>query len=201
MDIKISINTIANYASVKSLMERVNSVNTVRVRVPSGSRVLRKYLLSLYSLNYLFIIYFPRQGPRLTLKKVRRENEVPKKWDFNFGGRYLSQMSLFSPKWVIFGITHAWIFRINWETEKRFTYIVAVTYSWVRVIYMVGYDDHKLKLSLVDRSLMICDVPSINCDSICIFWHFPRWPFCVKSSLTPVLVTNDMRCTIYCDSI
>ena len=25
-----------------------------------------------------------RQGPRLTLKKVRRENEVPKKWDFNF---------------------------------------------------------------------------------------------------------------------
>ena len=26
----------------------------------------------------------PRQGPRLTLKKVRRENEVPKKRDFNF---------------------------------------------------------------------------------------------------------------------
>ena len=53
------LNTIANYASVKSLMKRVNSVNTVRVRIPSGSRVLRKYLLSLYLLNYLSIIYFP----------------------------------------------------------------------------------------------------------------------------------------------
>ena len=49
----------------------------------------------------------PLQGPRLTLKKVRRENEVPKKWDFNFDGRYLSQMSLFSPKWGIFGTAHA----------------------------------------------------------------------------------------------
>ena len=66
-----------------------------------------------------------RQGPRLTLKKVRRENEVPKKRDFNFDGRYLSQMSLFSPKWGIFGTAHAWIFRISWETQKKFTNIVA----------------------------------------------------------------------------
>ena len=48
-----------------------------------------------------------RQGPRLTLKKVRRENEVPKKRDFNFDGRYLGQMSLFSQKWGIFGTAHA----------------------------------------------------------------------------------------------
>ena len=53
------LNTIANYASVKSLMERVNSVNTVRVRVPSGSRVLRKYLLSLYLLIFFSHYLFP----------------------------------------------------------------------------------------------------------------------------------------------
>merc|ERR1719323_1509717 len=45
---------IANYASVKSLMERVNSVNTMRVRIPSGSRVL--YLLaSALSVNSLVV--------------------------------------------------------------------------------------------------------------------------------------------------
>ena len=48
-----------------------------------------------------------RQGPRLTLKKVRRENEVPKKRGFNFDGRYLGQMSLLSQKWGIFGTAHA----------------------------------------------------------------------------------------------
>ena len=65
-----------------------------------------------------------RQGPRLTLKKVRRGNEVPKKRDFNFDGWYIGQMSLFSPKWGIFGTAHAWIFRISWETQKKFTNIV-----------------------------------------------------------------------------
>ena len=34
-------------------------------------------------------------------------------------------MSLFSPKWGIFGTAHAWIFRISWETQKKFTNIVA----------------------------------------------------------------------------
>ena len=33
-----------------------------------------------------FYLVIPRQGPRLTLKKVRRGNEVPKKRDFNFDG-------------------------------------------------------------------------------------------------------------------
>ena len=66
-----------------------------------------------------------RQGPRLTLKKVRRENEVPKKRDFNFDDWYLGQMSPFSPKRGIFGTAHAWIFRISWETQKKFTNIVA----------------------------------------------------------------------------
>ena len=66
-----------------------------------------------------------RQGPRLTLKKVRRENEVPKKRDFNFDDWYLGKMSPFSPKRGIFGTAHAWIFRISWETQKKFTNIVA----------------------------------------------------------------------------
>ena len=57
--------------------------------------------------------------------EVGRENEGGKKRDFNFDGRYLSQMSLFSPKWGIFGTAHAWIFRISWETQKKFTNIVA----------------------------------------------------------------------------
>ena len=34
-------------------------------------------------------------------------------------------MSLFSQKWGIFGTAHAWIFRISWETQKKFTNIVA----------------------------------------------------------------------------
>ena len=34
-------------------------------------------------------------------------------------------MSLFSQKWGIFGTTHAWIFRISWETKKKITNIVA----------------------------------------------------------------------------
>ena len=63
--------------------------------------------------------------PAWIKKKVRRENEVLKKRDFNFDGRYLSQMSLFSQMWGIFGTAHAWIFRISWETKKKFTNIVA----------------------------------------------------------------------------
>ena len=34
-------------------------------------------------------------------------------------------MSPFSPKRGIFGTAHAWIFRISWETQKKFTNIVA----------------------------------------------------------------------------
>ena len=44
---------------------------------------------------------------REDFKKFRREKEVPKKQDFNFDGRYLGQMSLFSQKWGIFGTAHA----------------------------------------------------------------------------------------------
>ena len=34
-------------------------------------------------------------------------------------------MSPFSPKRGIFGTAHAWIFRISWETQRKFTNIVA----------------------------------------------------------------------------
>ena len=44
---------------------------------------------------YSFECVPDQTGSPPDLKKVRRGNEVPKKWDFDFGYLYLSQNALF----------------------------------------------------------------------------------------------------------
>ena len=104
-----------------------------------------------------------RQGPRLTLKKVRRGNEVPKKWDFDFGYLYLSQNALFWSKPGIFGTAHAWIFGISWETEKKLTNIVT----------------GGLRVSSSSLGRFLSSVFLTDDTSICYKWHLYLF---VKSS-------------------